>query len=110
MDFGAVKLSPPTLLIWRPDHDPAIEKVKTVAQARFVVLESVNTNGTTLPSSGRELVRTLGCDSQVVEMLDEGVAEDLYKIGADWPSIISPPRLRWLKRHERAWPPQEVLS
>ncbi|HET6216672.1 MAG TPA: autoinducer-2 kinase [Acidobacteriaceae bacterium] len=37
---------------------------------------------------------------EVVEMLREGIAEDLYRIGGDWLNIISPPRFRWINKHE----------
>lgn len=37
---------------------------------------------------------------EVVEMLQEGIAEDLYRIGGDWPNIISPPRFRWISKYE----------
>jgi autoinducer 2 (AI-2) kinase len=39
---------------------------------------------------------------EVVEMLQEGIAEELYRIGGDWLSIISPPRFRWIKKYEPA--------
>jgi autoinducer 2 (AI-2) kinase len=38
--------------------------------------------------------------AEVVEMLGEGIAEDLYRTGGDWLNIISPPRFRWIKKHE----------
>jgi autoinducer-2 kinase len=38
--------------------------------------------------------------AEVVEMLGEGIAEQLYRVGGDWLNIISPPRFRWIKRHE----------
>ena len=37
---------------------------------------------------------------EVVEMLGEGIAEDLYRTGGDWLNIISPPRFRWIKKYE----------
>jgi len=37
---------------------------------------------------------------EVVEMLAMGIAEDLYRIGGDWLNIISPPRFRWIKKHQ----------
>lgn len=37
---------------------------------------------------------------EVIEMLAMGIAEELYRIGGDWLNIISPPRFRWIKKHE----------
>jgi autoinducer 2 (AI-2) kinase len=37
---------------------------------------------------------------QVVEMIGEGLAEDLYRTGGDWLNIISPPRFRWIRKFE----------
>ncbi len=37
---------------------------------------------------------------EVVEMLREGIAEELYRVGGDWLNIISPPRFRWIKKYE----------
>ena len=38
--------------------------------------------------------------AEVVEMLGEGIAEPLYRVGGDWLNIISPPRFRWIKKHQ----------
>jgi autoinducer 2 (AI-2) kinase len=37
---------------------------------------------------------------EAAEMLRSGVADTIYAIGGDWLSIISPPRFRWIRRHE----------
>jgi autoinducer 2 (AI-2) kinase len=37
---------------------------------------------------------------EVIEMLGMGIAEDLYRIGGDWLNIISPPRFRWIQKHQ----------
>ena len=37
---------------------------------------------------------------EVVEMLAEGIAEDLYRTGGDWLNIISPPRFRWIRKYQ----------
>ncbi|MEM2123646.1 MAG: autoinducer-2 kinase, partial [Candidatus Bathyarchaeia archaeon] len=34
------------------------------------------------------------------EMMREGLAEKIYRVGGDWLSIISPPRFRWIRRHQ----------
>ena len=35
-------------------------------------------------------------------LIAEGVAERQYHRGGDWTSIVAPPRLRWIQRHEPA--------
>jgi len=37
---------------------------------------------------------------EVIELLDMGIAEKLYRVGGDWLNIISPPRFRWIKKHQ----------
>ncbi len=37
---------------------------------------------------------------EVIEMLRMGIAENIYRLGGDWLNIISPPRFRWIKKHE----------
>lgn len=37
---------------------------------------------------------------EVVEMTAMGIAEELYRTGGDWLNIISPPRFRWIKKHQ----------
>ena len=39
-------------------------------------------------------------NDEVVELLQLGTAEKLYEIGGDWFNMISPPRFRWIKKHE----------
>ena len=34
------------------------------------------------------------------QMVADGVAEEIYATGGDWLGIISPPRLRWIARHQ----------
>ena len=52
----------------------------------------------------REIWACLNVDArareEVIEMLSMGIAEKLYRIGGDWLNIISPPRFRWIKKHE----------
>jgi len=33
-------------------------------------------------------------------LIAEGIAERQYRRGGDWTSIVAPPRLRWIKRHQ----------
>jgi autoinducer-2 kinase len=37
---------------------------------------------------------------EVVEMLNMGIAEKIYRLGGDWLNIISPPRFRWIAKYE----------
>ena len=39
-------------------------------------------------------------DKEVVEMIHEGLAEDIYNEGGDWLNIISPARFRWIQKNE----------
>ncbi len=39
-------------------------------------------------------------DEEVIEMIQEGLAEDIYNEGGDWLNVISPARFRWIKKHE----------
>ncbi|MEJ1088233.1 FGGY family carbohydrate kinase [Microbacterium sp. Mu-80] len=34
------------------------------------------------------------------DLVAEGVADDIYRIGGDWVSITAPARLRWIARHQ----------
>ncbi len=38
--------------------------------------------------------------AEVVEMVRQDLAKPIYKIGGDWLSIISPPRLWWIRTHQ----------
>jgi autoinducer 2 (AI-2) kinase len=52
---------------------------------------------------GREIWACPNADArakeEAAEMIKEGLAEKIYKIGGDWVSIISPPRFRWIKKY-----------
>jgi len=37
--------------------------------------------------------------AEAIDMIEEGLAEEIYKTGGDWLSIISPARFWWIKRH-----------
>ena len=39
-------------------------------------------------------------DDEVVEMIQGGLAEEIYNEGGDWLNIISPARFRWIQKHE----------
>lgn len=34
------------------------------------------------------------------ELVAEGIADEIYRVGGDWVSITAPARLRWIARHE----------
>ena len=38
--------------------------------------------------------------AEVVEMVQQDLGKPIYKIGGDWLSIISPPRLWWIRKHQ----------
>jgi autoinducer-2 kinase len=38
--------------------------------------------------------------AEVVEMVKQGLGKPIYRIGGDWLSIISPPRLWWIRKHK----------
>jgi len=54
--------------------------------------------------NGKEIWACPNVDSravdEVVEMLDMGIAEKIYRTGGDWLNIIAPPRFRWIRKHE----------
>lgn len=53
---------------------------------------------------GRELWSCPNTDgrarAEADDLVAEGVADYIYKIGGDWVSITAPARLRWVQRHE----------
>ena len=38
--------------------------------------------------------------AEVVEMVEQDLGKPIYNIGGDWLSIISPPRLWWIRKHQ----------
>lgn len=38
--------------------------------------------------------------AEVVEMVKQDLGKPIYRIGGDWLSIISPPRLWWIRKHQ----------
>jgi autoinducer 2 (AI-2) kinase len=57
-------------------------------------------------TAGREIWACPNVDGrardEAAEMIRGGLADRIYETGGDWLSIISPPRFRWLQRHEPA--------
>ncbi|HYM65814.1 MAG TPA: autoinducer-2 kinase, partial [Patescibacteria group bacterium] len=56
--------------------------------------------------AGREIWACPNVDSragvEATELVQQGLAEKIYRQGGDWVAITSPARLRWIMRHEPA--------
>lgn len=54
--------------------------------------------------AGRELWACPNIDTRAIadgdELVTEGLADELYRVGGDWTSVTAPAKLRWLQRQE----------
>lgn len=64
---------------------------------------------------GREIWACPNIDAragiEAEQMVADGLAEEIYQTGGDWLGIISPPRFRWIARHEpEVWDRMRAMS
>lgn len=83
----------------------AIAKAGIPASAVAVVTATAMREGMVLYNKAKEVIWACPnvdgrASAEAAEMIKKDLARPIYQIGGDWLSIISPPRLWWIKAHQ----------